>query len=195
MAQIGTFVRTKQGFSGRLRTLSLDIELTLVPEEHSVTENAPNYSDSCRRRRRPGSRRWVGAHRREGRRVDCLADRRPHFQPAASGQSISVRQRSLHVSFALDASGKARQPDLIRAAARQINGGNAAHRTIVRPPFLCSRRRRIRPPVPLAVHAAFARSGGQGRPQAGARALPLTAASTRSSPYRSAGGDLWPERM
>jgi uncharacterized protein (DUF736 family) len=43
MAQIGTFVRTQQGFSGRLRTLSLDIELTLVPAEHSVTENGPNY--------------------------------------------------------------------------------------------------------------------------------------------------------
>jgi hypothetical protein len=26
MAQIGTFIRTKQGFSGRLRTLSLDIK-------------------------------------------------------------------------------------------------------------------------------------------------------------------------
>jgi uncharacterized protein (DUF736 family) len=43
MAQIGTFIRTKQGFSGRLRTLSLDIELTLVPAEHSDAENAPNY--------------------------------------------------------------------------------------------------------------------------------------------------------
>jgi uncharacterized protein (DUF736 family) len=43
MPRIGTFVRTQQGFSGRLQTLSLDIELTLVPEERSVTENAPNY--------------------------------------------------------------------------------------------------------------------------------------------------------
>jgi uncharacterized protein (DUF736 family) len=43
MAQIGTFTRTQHGFTGRLRTLSLDIELTLVPAEHSDTENAPDY--------------------------------------------------------------------------------------------------------------------------------------------------------
>lgn len=43
MAQIGSFIRTKNGFSGRLRTLSLDIELTIVPADHSDTENAPNY--------------------------------------------------------------------------------------------------------------------------------------------------------
>ena len=35
-----TFTRTKHGFTGRLRTLSLDIELTLVPAEHSDAENA-----------------------------------------------------------------------------------------------------------------------------------------------------------
>jgi uncharacterized protein (DUF736 family) len=43
MAQIGTFTRTQDGFTGRLRTLSLDIDLTLVPAEHSDTENAPDY--------------------------------------------------------------------------------------------------------------------------------------------------------
>lgn len=43
MAQIGSFIRTRNGFSGRLRTLSLDIELTIVPTDHSDTGNAPNY--------------------------------------------------------------------------------------------------------------------------------------------------------
>ena len=43
MAQIGSFIRTRNGFSGRLRTLSLDIELTIVPADPSETENAPNY--------------------------------------------------------------------------------------------------------------------------------------------------------
>ena len=43
MAQIGTFVRTRNGFAGRLRTLSLDIELTIVSADHSDTENAPNF--------------------------------------------------------------------------------------------------------------------------------------------------------
>lgn len=43
MAQIGTFTRTKDGFTGHLRTLALDVELTLVPTEHTDTENAPDY--------------------------------------------------------------------------------------------------------------------------------------------------------
>ena len=48
--------------------------------------------------------------------------------------------------------------------------------------------------VPLAFHAAVARSGGQGRPQAGACALPLTAPSTMASPRRLAGGESSTER-
>jgi uncharacterized protein (DUF736 family) len=43
MAQIGTFVRTRNGFSGRLRTLTLDIELVIVPADPSDAENAPNH--------------------------------------------------------------------------------------------------------------------------------------------------------
>lgn len=43
MAQIGTFTRTDDGFVGRLRTLSLDIELTLVTADRGDTENAPDY--------------------------------------------------------------------------------------------------------------------------------------------------------
>jgi uncharacterized protein (DUF736 family) len=43
MPQIGEFTRTKSGYSGRIRTLSLDIELAVVPAEPSDTENAPDY--------------------------------------------------------------------------------------------------------------------------------------------------------
>ncbi len=43
MAQIGNFIRTRNGFSGRLRTLSLDIELIIGPIVHSEPENAPDY--------------------------------------------------------------------------------------------------------------------------------------------------------
>ena len=43
MAQIGTFTRTEQGFTGRLHTLSLDLELTLVPADASDAENAPDF--------------------------------------------------------------------------------------------------------------------------------------------------------
>lgn len=43
MALIGTFTRTKDGFTGRLHTLALDVELTLVATEQTDTENAPDY--------------------------------------------------------------------------------------------------------------------------------------------------------
>jgi uncharacterized protein (DUF736 family) len=43
MAQIGTFTRTANGYSGRLRTLNLDVELTLVSAENTDAENAPDY--------------------------------------------------------------------------------------------------------------------------------------------------------
>lgn len=43
MAQIGQFTRSKSGYSGVIRTLSLSAQLVLVPAEHSDAENAPQY--------------------------------------------------------------------------------------------------------------------------------------------------------
>ena len=43
MAQIGSFTRSKDTYSGRIHTLSLDAELVLVPTEASDSENAPDY--------------------------------------------------------------------------------------------------------------------------------------------------------
>lgn len=43
MALIGTFTRTKDGFTGRLHTLALAVELTLVATEQTDTENTPDY--------------------------------------------------------------------------------------------------------------------------------------------------------
>ncbi|WP_449255212.1 DUF736 domain-containing protein [Bosea sp. (in: a-proteobacteria)] len=43
MAQIGHFSRTASGYSGRIRTLSLDLELTFVPVDDMDVENAPAY--------------------------------------------------------------------------------------------------------------------------------------------------------
>jgi uncharacterized protein (DUF736 family) len=42
MTQIGTFTRMPEGFVGQLRTLSLDVELCLVPAAGDA-ENAPDY--------------------------------------------------------------------------------------------------------------------------------------------------------
>jgi uncharacterized protein (DUF736 family) len=43
MTCIGTFTTTREGFSGRLQTLTIDRALTLVPSEHADADNAPDY--------------------------------------------------------------------------------------------------------------------------------------------------------
>lgn len=43
MTQIGQFTRTKSGFTGRIHTLTLDRDLTLVPAEPCDTDYAPDY--------------------------------------------------------------------------------------------------------------------------------------------------------
>ena len=43
MAQIGHFTRDKSGFTGRIRTLFVDRDLSLVPAGSSDAENAPDY--------------------------------------------------------------------------------------------------------------------------------------------------------
>jgi len=43
MTQIGQFIRTTSGYSGQLRTLSLNLDLVLIDAEHSDAENAPDY--------------------------------------------------------------------------------------------------------------------------------------------------------
>lgn len=43
MAQIGTFTRSANGYTGQIRTLTLDIELTLVPADETEAERAPDY--------------------------------------------------------------------------------------------------------------------------------------------------------
>lgn len=43
MTCIGTFTATRDGFAGRLQTLTIDRPLTLVPAEHGDAENAPDF--------------------------------------------------------------------------------------------------------------------------------------------------------
>lgn len=40
--RIGTFVSADGGFAGHLQTLTLDIDLVLVPADPSDSENAPD---------------------------------------------------------------------------------------------------------------------------------------------------------
>jgi uncharacterized protein (DUF736 family) len=43
MTQIGQFTRIESGYSGAIRTLSLDAQIVLVPSDHGGAENAPDY--------------------------------------------------------------------------------------------------------------------------------------------------------
>ncbi|NTA50677.1 DUF736 domain-containing protein [Agrobacterium tumefaciens] len=43
MTQIGQFNRTKTGFEGEFRALGIKEDISLVPAEHSDSENAPDY--------------------------------------------------------------------------------------------------------------------------------------------------------
>jgi uncharacterized protein (DUF736 family) len=43
MTQIGEFTREKRGYYGRIHTLSLNLDIAIVPAEPSDTENAPDY--------------------------------------------------------------------------------------------------------------------------------------------------------
>ncbi|GAB1714990.1 MAG: hypothetical protein NTAFB05_00320 [Nitrobacter sp.] len=43
MPQIGAFNRKDDGFFGRIHTLTLDVEVSILPVEESEAENAPNH--------------------------------------------------------------------------------------------------------------------------------------------------------
>ncbi|EPK8590203.1 DUF736 domain-containing protein [Pluralibacter gergoviae] len=43
MANIGTFTAEKDGFTGTLRTLTLNVKVKLVPNDKGDTENAPDF--------------------------------------------------------------------------------------------------------------------------------------------------------
>ncbi len=43
MPQIGEFTRTKSGFAGHIRTLTLDLDVTLSQAEATDVENGPDY--------------------------------------------------------------------------------------------------------------------------------------------------------
>lgn len=43
MTQIGEFTREKDGYSGRIHTLGLNLDIAIVEAEDNDTENAPDY--------------------------------------------------------------------------------------------------------------------------------------------------------
>ena len=43
MASIGTFTRTNSGFTGTIRTLTLNVKVNIVHDEHKASDAAPDY--------------------------------------------------------------------------------------------------------------------------------------------------------
>ncbi|MBG5153594.1 DUF736 domain-containing protein [Pseudomonas aeruginosa] len=43
MATIGTFTAEKDGYTGQLRTLTLNVKAKLIPNDKGDTENAPDF--------------------------------------------------------------------------------------------------------------------------------------------------------
>ena len=43
MATIGSFTRTTNGFTGTIRTLTLNAKVTIVRDENKTSETAPDY--------------------------------------------------------------------------------------------------------------------------------------------------------
>ncbi|MBI1208510.1 MAG: DUF736 family protein [Azospirillum sp.] len=43
MATIGSFTRTSNGFTGTIRTLTLNVKVNIVRDEHKASDTAPDY--------------------------------------------------------------------------------------------------------------------------------------------------------
>ncbi len=108
MANIGTFTAEKDGFTGTLRTLTLNVKVKLVPNDKGDNENAPDF-------RLQAAGHDIGAAWKKtseaGRRVR-VRDPRRSFVPG-DGLCPPDRKRGRHA-----------RPDLV---AQQAQGGLTSH--------------------------------------------------------------------
>lgn len=179
MPQIGQFMRGKSDFTGRVHTLTLVCELTIVPAEHSDAENAPDYRVHHGADDGPEiGAAWKRTGEKAGEYLSVLLDdpALPHPIRANLFQNgDDTTSWSLHWS-------------------RATSGAEAMRSRVV--PALESliplfAERSAHPVVPLGDQAAGARSEGQGRPSAGAWRIPLTAPSTLAGWRRSGDRARW----
>lgn len=99
MAQIEIFTRTADGYFGRLRTLNLDVELTLAPTENTDAGNAPDY------RIRLGSSDegpevgvgWKRTGEKAGDYVSLLIDDPTFIQPIRANLFQADPSKSFHL--------------------------------------------------------------------------------------------------
>ncbi len=143
MANIGTFTAEKDGFTGTLRTLTLNVKVKLVPNDKGDTENAPDFHLQAAV---PRSRRSVEEDQRGRAGIPVRIHRRP-FVPG-DGLCPPDRERGRHA-----------RPDLV---AQQAEGGlTAAYRV---PPTAAGRdaadRSTARAGFLLLPRAGYARHRG-----------------------------------
>ncbi|VTZ26125.1 conserved hypothetical protein [Methylocella tundrae] len=100
MAHIGDFIRTSDGYAGRLKTLALDVELTLVPADNADAENAPDYRihlGSDAERPEVGAA-WKRTGEKAGDYVSLLIDDPTFTQPIRANLFQSEpRRKSFHL--------------------------------------------------------------------------------------------------
>jgi uncharacterized protein (DUF736 family) len=75
MANIGTFTADKDGFTGTLRTLTLNVKVKLVPNDKGNSENAPDF-------RLQAASHDIGAAWKKTSEAGCQATSR--FDPLAT---------------------------------------------------------------------------------------------------------------
>ena len=75
MTQIGEFTKLKTGYSGRIRTLSLNTDVAIVTAETSETENAPDYRVHAESEEGPEiGAGWKRTGERAGEYISVLLD-------------------------------------------------------------------------------------------------------------------------
>ena len=95
MSQIGTFTRTATGFAGRLRTLSLDIEIKLVTTEHGDAQNTPDFRIHAGDENGPEvGAGWKRTGDKAGEYVSLLIDDPSFAQPVRANLFQSGSNRS-----------------------------------------------------------------------------------------------------
>ena len=177
MAQIGTFKRTKTGFSGHIRTLALDAKLILVPVAKSDAENAPDYrvhlgdSDGPEIGPEIGAA-WKRTGEKAGDYISLLIDDPALTQPIRANLFQSSDDKSAWILNWNRPPKRGERIDRMRHVLPIACG------TVRRGPIPLFAERPSHPFVPLDDPSAVARGRGQGRPSAGACALPMTEAST-----------------
>lgn len=104
MTQIGEFTRQKSGYTGRIHTLSLNIEIAIVAAQATDAENAPEYRVHAHGEDGPEiGAGWKRSSDKAGEFVSILLDDPTFAQPIRANlfqNGSDKRSWSLHWSRA-----------------------------------------------------------------------------------------------